>query len=77
MSNTSLQAVHLQVTGKYSDRVCVCKLCCRLSVMEVQITAVARQWLSSDHMGTPTDTYATMVQQQRNGVICEVRAEML
>jgi hypothetical protein len=40
-------------------------------------TAVARQWLSSDHVGTPTDTNATIALQERNGVFCEVRAEML
>jgi hypothetical protein len=28
--------------------------------MALQTTAVARQWLSSDHMVTPTDTNATM-----------------
>jgi hypothetical protein len=45
--------------------------------MAVQTTAVARQWLSSDRVGTPTNTNATVAQQQRNGVFCAVRAEML
>jgi hypothetical protein len=40
-------------------------------------TAVARQWLSSDHVGTPTNTNTTIAQQQRNGVFCAVHAEML
>jgi hypothetical protein len=31
-------------------------------------------WLSSDHVGTPTDTNATMVHQQRNGVFYVVCA---
>jgi hypothetical protein len=39
--------------------------------------AVASQWLSSDHMGTPIDTDATIVQQQRNEVFYAVRAEIL
>jgi hypothetical protein len=34
-------------------------------------------WLSSDHVETPTDTNATVVQQQINGVFCAIRAEML
>jgi hypothetical protein len=37
----------------------------------------ARQWLSSNHVGTPRDTNATMEQQQRNGAFREVRADML
>jgi hypothetical protein len=45
--------------------------------MVVQTTVVARQWLSSDHVGTPRDMNATIAQQQRNGVFCAVRAEML
>jgi hypothetical protein len=45
--------------------------------MALQTTAVARQWLSSHPMGTPTDTNTTNAQQQRNGVFCEVCAEML
>jgi hypothetical protein len=40
-------------------------------------TAVARQWLSSDHVGTPTDMKAKVALQQSNYVFCEVRAEML
>jgi hypothetical protein len=38
---------------------------------------VVRQWLSSDHVGIATDTNATVAQQQRNGVFCADRAEML
>jgi hypothetical protein len=34
-------------------------------------------WLSSDHMGTPTDMKATMVQQQRNVVFYVVHADEL
>jgi hypothetical protein len=45
--------------------------------MALKTTAIARQWLSRDHVGTPTDTNATTVQQQRNGVFCEVRTEIL
>jgi hypothetical protein len=37
-------------------------------------TAVARQWLSSDYVGTPTYTNATTAQQQRNGAFCAVCA---
>jgi hypothetical protein len=39
--------------------------------------AVARQWLSSDHVGTPIYMNQTTAQQQRNGVFCMIRAEML
>jgi hypothetical protein len=46
-------------------------------VMALETMAVASQWLSSDHVATPTDTNATMAQQQRIGVICAVRVEML
>jgi hypothetical protein len=45
--------------------------------MGLQTTVVARQWLSSDYVGTPTDTNAVMTQQQKNGVFYAVRAEML
>jgi hypothetical protein len=44
--------------------------------MALQATTVARQWLSSDHVGTPTDTNATIAQQQRNSGFCVVRTEM-
>jgi hypothetical protein len=44
--------------------------------MALKTTAVARQWLSIDHVGTPTDTNTTVEQQQRNGVFCAVSAEM-
>jgi hypothetical protein len=40
-------------------------------------TAVARQCLSSGRVGTPKDMKAAVVQQQKNGVFCEVHAEML
>jgi hypothetical protein len=36
--------------------------------MALQTTAVARQWLSSDHVVTPTDMDATIALQQKNGV---------
>jgi hypothetical protein len=39
-------------------------------------TAVARECLSSDRVRTPTDTYATVAQQQMNGVFSVVLAEM-
>jgi hypothetical protein len=45
--------------------------------MALQKTTVARQWLSNDHVGTPRDMNATITPQQRNGVFCDVRAEML
>jgi hypothetical protein len=45
--------------------------------MVLQKTAVAAQWLSSDHVGTPTDTNATTALQQRSDVFYKVRAEML
>jgi hypothetical protein len=45
--------------------------------MALQTAAVARQWLSSYHVGTPTDTKATIALQQRNGVFFAVLAEML
>jgi hypothetical protein len=44
--------------------------------MALKTIAVARKWLSSDHMGTQTDTNAIIALQQ-NWVFCEVRAEML
>jgi hypothetical protein len=40
-------------------------------------TAVARQWPSSDHVGTPTGTNAKIALQQRKSDFCAVRAEML
>jgi hypothetical protein len=40
-------------------------------------TAVARQWLSSDHLGNPTDTNVIIAPKQRNGVFCAVRVVML
>jgi hypothetical protein len=49
----------------------------RRQITALQTTAVARQWLSSDHVGTQTDTNATISQQQRKGVFCAVRSEML
>jgi hypothetical protein len=33
-------------------------------------------WLRIDHVGTPTDTNATMVEQQRNGVFYVVHADV-
>jgi hypothetical protein len=45
--------------------------------MALQTTAVARQMLSSNHVGTAIDTNGTIALQQRNGVFCAVRAEML
>jgi hypothetical protein len=43
--------------------------------MVLQTAAVALQWLSNDHVATPTDTKATLAQQQKNCVFCAVRAE--
>jgi hypothetical protein len=43
----------------------------------MKTTAVARQWLSSDDVVSPTYTDATTALQQRNGVFSAVRAEML
>jgi hypothetical protein len=40
-------------------------------------TAVVSQWLSRDHVGTPTDINGAKAQQQMNGVLCAVRAEKL
>jgi hypothetical protein len=45
--------------------------------MALQTTAVARYWLSSNDVGTPTDTNTTIAQLQRNGVFCAVHSEML
>jgi hypothetical protein len=45
--------------------------------MVLQRTDVARQLLSGDKMGTPKDTNVTIAQQERNGIFCAVRAEML
>jgi hypothetical protein len=45
--------------------------------MALQTTSVARQWLTSDHVGTPTDTNATISVQQKKGVFCEIRTKML
>jgi hypothetical protein len=48
-----------------------------LAIMALQTTDIARQWLISDHVRTPTDADATMLQQSRNDVFCADRAEML
>lgn len=45
--------------------------------MALQTTAVVRQLMGSNHVGTPTDTTATVALQQRNGVICVIRPEVL
>jgi thermostable 8-oxoguanine DNA glycosylase len=45
--------------------------------MALPTTAIVRQWLSSDHVVTPTDTNATIALQQRNCVFYALRAEML
>jgi hypothetical protein len=45
--------------------------------MALQTAAIARQWVSSNHVGTETDTNATIALQQRNGILYAVRAEML
>jgi hypothetical protein len=37
-------------------------------------TAVARQWLSGDHVITQTETNATILLQQKNDVLYAVRA---
>jgi hypothetical protein len=44
--------------------------------MALQITAIAKQWLSSNNVDTPTDTNATLGQQQRKDSLCAVRADM-
>jgi hypothetical protein len=45
--------------------------------MALHTTAVARQWLSSDYVDTPTDTIAKIALRQMKGVFCAVRDEML
>jgi hypothetical protein len=45
--------------------------------MALQATAIARQWLNSDHVGTQKDMKATMAHQPRNGVFSAVHAELL
>jgi hypothetical protein len=45
--------------------------------MALKTTAVARQWLSSDDVVTPTDKNATTAVQQGNGVFYAVHAEIL
>jgi hypothetical protein len=45
--------------------------------MALQTRAVARQWLSSDHVGSPADKNTTNAQQQENGIFCAVRDDML
>jgi hypothetical protein len=45
--------------------------------MTLQTTAITRQWLSTDLVGTPTDTKAKIAQQQRKDAFCAVHAEML
>jgi hypothetical protein len=44
--------------------------------MALQTTVAAKQWLRSDHVGTPTDMIATIAQQEY-GVFCDVRSEIL
>jgi hypothetical protein len=39
--------------------------------------AVVRQWLSSRHVGTLTDTNVVTAQQQRNSVFCVLLAKIL
>jgi hypothetical protein len=45
--------------------------------MALPTTAIPRQWFSSDHVVTPTDTNATVALQQRSCVFYALRAEML
>jgi hypothetical protein len=45
--------------------------------MALQTTDIARQWLSSNYVGTPTDTNTTMAQQHMNDVFYTARAKML
>jgi hypothetical protein len=45
--------------------------------MALQKKAVARQWLSSVHVGTPRDTNVTIAHEPKNGVFFAVHAEML
>jgi hypothetical protein len=44
--------------------------------MGLQITAVAKQGLSRDHVGTPTDTKVIMALRKKKGIFCAARAEM-
>jgi hypothetical protein len=43
-----------------------------INVMALQTSAVTRQWLSRNRVGTPTGTKATMAHHERNGVFCAV-----
>jgi hypothetical protein len=45
--------------------------------MVLETLAISRQWLSSNRVGTPTDTKATVTLQQRNSIFHVARAEML
>jgi hypothetical protein len=45
----------------------------RCYVMALQTTALAIQWLSSDHVDTLTDTNASIAQIQSNYVFCASR----
>jgi hypothetical protein len=45
--------------------------------MTLKTMAIAKRFLSSDHVGTPIDTNTTVTQQQRNCVFIHVHAEML
>jgi hypothetical protein len=49
----------------------------RYEVMTLQTMDLARQWLSSDHLVTPTDRNTIIALQHRNGVVYVVRAKML
>jgi hypothetical protein len=43
--------------------------------MALKSKAIARQWVSSDHVDTPTDKIVTTAQKQRNGVFSAVHPE--
>jgi hypothetical protein len=45
--------------------------------MALQTKAIARQRLSSDHVGTPTDNKEIIAQQERKDAFCAVLAEIL
>jgi hypothetical protein len=40
-------------------------------------TVVAKQWVTSSQVGTPTDKNGTIEHQQMNGVFCAIRADIV
>jgi hypothetical protein len=45
--------------------------------MALQTTAIDRQWLSTDHVVTHTDTNIRVVLQQRNSIFYVASAKLL